>query len=158
LELPSPNRSSRQYRGPPTYKQSSRCPLQGANPSGHLQSCDVRPRTYGKKSNNNNNAIMGTLTGDGSLQAARQQKLASPDGGLFVTKLKPGTQFQDVKSHIFRRCGLQLRCVPIRSRNDHLYASFRVLCNAYELKKLYVAEMWPKGSLVCEFHSRSISS
>ncbi|ELT94265.1 hypothetical protein CAPTEDRAFT_206866 [Capitella teleta] len=50
-----------------------------------------------------------------------------------------------MRDHLFRHAGLRFKCVPIRSRNDHLYASFRIVCNAGEMKRLLVPEMWPKG-------------
>ena len=117
----------------------------GTNNSG--QSSRLQPA-------NKDNIIIGSGTQTGSLRAAHRQKAVSPEGGLFVSKLKAGTLFQDLKDHIFRFTGLRLRCIPIRSRNEHLYASFRVLCNAGELRRLLDSSLWPKGSLVCEFRSK----
>lgn len=91
-----------------------------------------------------------------SLQAARPStSLNSPGpGGLFVTQLRPGTNFKEVRDHIFRQTGMRLKCLAIRSRNEHRYASFRVLCDAHELQQLLRPALWPKGCFVKKFDER----
>jgi len=89
------------------------------------------------------------------LQAARPHAASPPSsGGLFVTHLRPGTEFGVIKDHIFKHTGLRLKCIPLRSRNDFRYASFRVLCNNTELKKLMAPTLWPKGVFLKEFEER----
>ena len=91
-----------------------------------------------------------------SLQSARRStSLNSPGpGGLFVTQLRPGTHFRDVRDHIFRQTGMRLKCLAVRSRNEHRYASFRVLCDAHELRRLLKPALWPKGCFVKKFEER----
>jgi hypothetical protein len=103
-------------------------------------------------------AIEGSATNLHSLQAARRHTTgltsasAGPNaGGLFITQVRSGTHFMAVKNHIFRRTGLRLRVISVRSRNEHHYASFRILCNRTELQRLLEPSLWPKGVFVKEF-------
>lgn len=101
--------------------------------------------------------VQGSGTNMNSLQAARPRassRPVAPGSGLFVTQLKPGTHYAAVKDHIFVKTGLRLKCITLRSRNDHLYASFRVLCNETELKRLMSPSLWPKGVYLKKFEER----
>ncbi|ELT93436.1 hypothetical protein CAPTEDRAFT_213740 [Capitella teleta] len=89
-----------------------------------------------------------------SLKAAKHNSSTSNSDGIFVSRLRAGTTFNDMRDHLFRHAGLRLKCAPIRSRNDHLYASFRIVCNASEMKRLLVPEMWPKGVIARKFVSK----
>ncbi|ELT87895.1 hypothetical protein CAPTEDRAFT_196327 [Capitella teleta] len=104
----------------------------------------------GRRTNNTHRAshkdvVIGSGTQTRSLKAAKHNSSTSNSDGIFVSRLRAGTTFNDMRDHLFRHAGLRLKCVPIRSRNDHLYASFRIVCNAGEMKRLLVSEMWPKG-------------
>ncbi|ELU02743.1 hypothetical protein CAPTEDRAFT_201559 [Capitella teleta] len=74
--------------------------------------------------------VIGSGTQTRSLKAAKHNSSTSNSDGIFVSRLRAGTTFNDMRDHLFHHAGLRLKYVPICSRNDHLYASFRIVCNA----------------------------
>jgi hypothetical protein len=102
-------------------------------------------------------AVQGTAAKGNSLQAARPRGHISSDtsgGGLFVTQVRPGTHYSALKDHIFAKTGLRLKCSSLRSRNDHLYSLFRVICNETELARLLSRSLWPRGIFIKKFEQR----
>ena len=98
--------------------------------------------------------VIGNGGHHGSLRAAKREPRPNHEGGVFVTRVHAGTSFSIIKDHIFRETGLRLKCITIHSRNEHLYSSFRVLCDARDASRLLCPNIWPKGVLVRQYESR----
>jgi hypothetical protein len=111
-----------------------------------------RPQQHGRI---RDAGIEGSGSGFGSLQAARRSQPRDLTGGLFITQLRPGTHFADVRNHVFRHTGMRLKCLAVRSRNEHYYSSFRIPCNPQELNRLLNPSLWPKDCFVKKFDDHS---
>ena len=95
--------------------------------------------------------------GTGELKSAShpRQSLPKPEGpGLFVTRLHPRTNEQDVTVHIRKKTGLRLSVLKLRTKHRG-YTSFFVSVDKNMMDRLLVSNKWPVGALVKEFEHRS---
>lgn len=88
----------------------------------------------------------------GGIRAAdRRQRKPRPKGpGIFVSRLHPETQENELASHIRRKSGLRCDVVKLQTRY-RTYSSFFVSIDRASMPKLFEPTYWPKDALVTEY-------
>ncbi|ELT96653.1 hypothetical protein CAPTEDRAFT_187388 [Capitella teleta] len=118
----------------------------GSSSGQHAASNPLRGRcTNNTHRASHEDVVIGSGTQTRSLKAAKHNSSTSNSDGIFVSRLRAGTTFNDMRDHLFRHAGLRLKCVPIGSRNDHLYDVYTMCCSS---NIVFLQETWLSPSEV----------